>query len=264
MSFGNNSVGFVNRIVAALQAGNTIINKNGALFYSGPPAFNNLFASDAGSAFIDRFGNSVLAGTTSYFVFGGVNGAAMSMQGSQLTTWTSTGTGLAGPWTATGTLGDNSGILANTWALSVGLVMAAQSYLHGTVATPACLQAIRGTGPGIIEGWNTVAGGSFLNSFTAGGTAPRYQFVPIGSAGRVFLDGAVNTGAVNAAETPMFNLPVGYRPARAMGYATVNNITAYVLGEASVDITTGGDVRCNPASTAGKFVLLDNISFALD
>lgn len=124
-------------------------------------------------------------------------------------------------------------------------------------------------GKGVLrtgETWHVVGAGGqppFLNSFTAGGTAPRFQVEAVGG-GRVRLSGAVNTGAVTAANTAIFTLPAGYRPSRTLAFVTSNNITAYTLGQASVQVITTGDVQLVPAGTAGKFVLLDGICFELD
>ena len=119
---------------------------------------------------------------------------------------------------------------------------------------------------GALETWHAVGAGGqppFLNSFSAGGSAPRFQLEPV-NGGRVRLSGAVNTGAINPANTAMFTLPAGYRPARTLNFVTQNNITAYTLGSGSVQILATGDVTVVPATTAGKFVLLDGICFELD
>jgi hypothetical protein len=52
------NTGFLNKIVAALQAGNTIINSKGVFVYSGPPAKGNLIFSVAGVGGTDKFGNT--------------------------------------------------------------------------------------------------------------------------------------------------------------------------------------------------------------
>lgn len=220
----------------------------------------------AGSGVIGAGGNGGAgAGTGGTGTSNGANGTAPGGGGGgAITTPGVAGTGAPGQiifvYTASGGTTALAAALAsgaandgtNSWNAGLGLLKTVYS-LVGTPEAP--------------EIWHVVGAASqpaFQNSFTAGGTTPRFQLEPVGSGGRVRLSGAVNTGASNVAEAVIFNLPAGYRPARAFSFVTPTNITAYVLGEASVDITTGGDVRCNPVSTTGKFLLLDGICFELD
>src|SRR5271165_675153 len=63
MAVGNQGqIGFLNQIVAALQAGNTIINANGLFVYSPSPGPGNLVVSAAGVAGTDNYGNAYPVG----------------------------------------------------------------------------------------------------------------------------------------------------------------------------------------------------------
>lgn len=102
-----------------IQAGNTIINKQGTFVYSGTPAFGNLISSMAASNGIDIFGNSYLTQTTAYgfnsgvgiYVAAQIGGAAGFGAGLNLYTATS----MAGPWSLQATFStDTSG----TWSFN--------------------------------------------------------------------------------------------------------------------------------------------------
>jgi hypothetical protein len=71
--------------------------------------------------------------------------------------------------------------------------------------------------------------------------------------GMVVLRGLVKSGTIN---TPIFNLPAAFRPARENILATVSND---LFGEARV--TSVGDVRCTVGSNT--WVSLDNLGFSL-
>jgi hypothetical protein len=58
-------IGFRNRVIAALQAGNTIINKQGVFIYNGTPGTGNLIFSIA-SGTHDKFGNLLVPTASSY------------------------------------------------------------------------------------------------------------------------------------------------------------------------------------------------------
>jgi hypothetical protein len=85
------SQGFNNSIIGALQAGNTIINGNGLYVYSSKPAHGNLiFSSVPVGVTADKFQNVVIGGsTTTYNNIGNVPQFAISSIGSsvQLYIW---------------------------------------------------------------------------------------------------------------------------------------------------------------------------------
>src|SRR5271165_4192218 len=108
MAFGNQSqIGFLNQIVAALQACNTIINKNGIFVYSPTPGPNNLVVSitpTSGGATFDGFGNRVIPGITSY-VFGFGVWFALQHSGINLV-WKIGGATQSVAYTTTGIIGE--------------------------------------------------------------------------------------------------------------------------------------------------------------
>jgi hypothetical protein len=72
MPFGNQRIGFNNPLVSIIGF-QQIINRSGVFIYSGPPATGNLVYSIAAAAGTDNFGNSYLAGATSYSATGVIN-----------------------------------------------------------------------------------------------------------------------------------------------------------------------------------------------
>lgn len=71
MPFGNQfSQGFQNPVFGAIQAGNTVINKQGIFQYSGKPALGNLiFSSVPNGVTQDKYGNKVLQGQTATYQY---------------------------------------------------------------------------------------------------------------------------------------------------------------------------------------------------
>lgn len=248
----------------------TVFNSSGATIYdidltrtaqflyadTGSAVQGALVVSQAQNGGTDQFGNAYVAGETDYFNAGGVFGIVATQLWSGAIAWQKAATA-AGPYSALSTMQ-----VSQSFASPI-LSVAMFSPITGLALQGGNLEAIVG---GAIETWHVVGAGGqppFLNSFSAGGTAPRFQFEPIGG-GRVRLSGAVNTGVVTGANTAMFTLPAGYRPARNLNFVTQNNLAAYTLGSSSVQVTTAGDVQLVPAGAAGKFVVLDGICFELD
>lgn len=104
--------------------------------------------------------------------------------------------------------------------------------------------------PPVVEQWTApVLLNSWVNWLTTGGFAPcGFYKDPYGI---VRLRGLVQNGTINA---PMFNLPVGYRPAFVALNTTTSNSA---LGR--VDIAVNGDVT--PVIGNNTFVALDGITF---
>jgi len=94
---------------------------------------------------------------------------------------------------------------------------------------------------------------SFLNSFSAGSTTPRYYR---DSNGRTYVSGNVSR-ATATTYLAAFNLPAGFRPPSTRQYACFNGSAQVVAG---VVVTTGGDVQVVVANN-GDTVQLDGISF---
>jgi hypothetical protein len=250
----------------------------GLFVYNGAVAEGNLFGAIVGVATVAPAGESVPQG----FNFGdwssagqllqhfgiNINGSIFLADSNGIVRFIGQsngggGTPGAGALLEYGATGPNPGTLIAAMcgvadSDSNGNSFAASLSGHLTAFHPA-------SGGTTAETWQVVGTATpFENSFSAGGTAPRYRLEGI-AGGVVRLSGAVNTGAVNAADTPMFNLPAGYRPLRQFNFAgQQNNITAWTAGSAAVTVNTNGDVWCTPASTAGKFLALDGITFELD
>jgi hypothetical protein len=255
------------------------------LVYSGPPAAGNLIASISPVQTADSPGNTVYQAIASYQAASGFyaqlisGGLLWGTTGNQpqaspsiLGNATSTGAGitLTSGIGSAGGLGSRAVVLTLTDAAvgHTGQVVVsnltpslghglAPLEVEGTIAATSLLSM---TIPGLLASWQAAA----LNAnFAAGGTSPRYQYEGM-NGGRVRLSGAVNiTGAV-AANTTMFTMAAGYVPARQFGFVTVTTSAGAVLDNAVVTVDTSGNVILNPATGAGKFVLLDGICFELD
>lgn len=81
MAGNQGQIGFLNKVVAAIQAGNVILNKNGEFIYFPNPGTGNLIYSNAPSAGTDKFGNPYYAGETIF----GTGGVIVSYNG--ITGW---------------------------------------------------------------------------------------------------------------------------------------------------------------------------------
>jgi hypothetical protein len=95
--------------------------------------------------------------------------------------------------------------------------------------------------PALLNGWVNYGGGNTDASYW------------IDKEGMVHLEGMVKSGTINS---PIFNLPVGYRPP-GNKYFAVNSNSAF----GSVIVGSNGDVTCNVGNNA--FVSLDGISFRI-
>jgi hypothetical protein len=131
------------------RAGNTIINSNGIFTYSGTPALDNLiYSADVAVAGSDPFGNSVLAGFTSYFGsstkwqalnLGGIAGAVVWYQ---MTT-----ADMNGAWTQIGQITPifNAGVILNS--SGQGFAFGSADAVQVNNAIQLFAQAVRPTPP---------------------------------------------------------------------------------------------------------------------
>jgi hypothetical protein len=103
------------------------------------------------------------------------------------------------------------------------------------------------TTPTLVSGW-TALGGAFQT--------PGYY---LDAAGWVHLRGAVinSSGATKAANSIIFTLPAGYRPAAQRAWTTDKAGTTYTR----VDVKSTGDVIISVVANINDFAFLDGISF---
>lgn len=119
-------------------------------------------------------------------------------------------------------------------------------------AVQSIAQAVKVSSLGVQEGWHAV---TFQNSWVNyGGTFGPASYMK-DTMGFVHLRGVIKNGSVGG--FPVFNLPVGYRPAYDTSFAVHSNSAfgvVQVLGQISP-----GDVRVLIGNNA--FVYLDGVSF---
>ncbi len=116
---------------------------------------------------------------------------------------------------------------------------------------------------GVQESWHTFALNSGFGSAGAPWAAPGYQYEPT-NGGRVRLRGQVSLTAAQAASASICNLPLGYRPTYQQAYMTPNTLSGFTIGNYSVYVATGGDVRIGDTGASGDYVSLDGIVLELD
>lgn len=192
-------VGFQNRIVAALQAGNVIINSKGLFAYNGKPTFGNLIES-AGvkTAALDNFGNAYLSGETSY-----QPGAPWyALQKSGFTIGWLTAPGAGGPWTSFAQLIPvNNPTIAGISTAGTGAQFGATS-LFASIAN--YLQE-QGAAPAVIAGWQAIYAESTFHSIVLpalniGNLVGKHFGVD--ASGTIFLIGGLTTDVVGVARIP--------------------------------------------------------------
>ena len=153
----------------------------------------------------------------------------------------------------------------NPLVVSGGAAVA--TYSGGIAQHGAWLNPNTGSVQAIVDGaaevWHTP---SLSPGFTSVGSpyAPvAYQYEPVGD-GRVRLRGQVGLTSNQGAGTPMFSVGVFYRPAHRQDFVTVNALTGYTAGSASVIVQAAGTIELGgTGGNLGDTVNLDGIVIEL-
>lgn len=220
----------------AVEIANLVIifGVHGGLFvYSPSPGAGNLIASIVPQAGTDQFGNTYVAGVTSY-----------------------------GP----GGFTELFGGLVN---FRLGSFISESSTGLLTLSSPAInnlapfLNPVDAVHPGTTstrETWQPMT--PLHTGFGASSPAPRYKLYADNT---VRLSGFVALTANQAANTPFFTLPSGYVPSAASQFfATVNTLSGATVGRGIVEVTSAGVLQIASSGTSGNFLSLDGITFPLD
>jgi hypothetical protein len=225
------------------------------LIYSPAPGLNNLIASIAPDAGTDSFGNSYLAGITTYepglsLPFPPV--IAMSLQAGALVGYSAASE--AGPWTQLGTL--NPWYAAGIgWSTDTGQIIGGDTEIQGTLTVNEALTATGGTAtnPSLVETdtWHTI---TLAATWTAATPIPQYR---LNADGLIELKGAViftSTGAGlsgNNAFTAAGAIPSAYQPASIQYFAAV------LIGGSGAPTITANKTPVISLSAAGELTLLN-------
>lgn len=223
-----------------------IVNASGFFFYSGTPAANNLACSvvPGTASVVDPFGNEALAGFTTY-VNVSTNYYAFNQDALNTTVFYHSGDQTSWPSFAT--------LNALSVGSSAGAITTVTQTLGGTVVSTGGTPSL----PTVVttDSWNTA---TLTGSMT--GTI-QYKLNPDKT---VMLRGEVVTSANTVANTTVFTLPSGYRPAATFAFITPNNMSGYTSPARVVSINSSGVVTVIPAGTNGNFFLLDGIRIPVD
>jgi hypothetical protein len=218
--------GFTNKVVDALQAGNTIINRKGFFIFSGTPGTGNLLLSIAPFAGV-ILGNTYTAGFKSYlpsaagdvnvnifqnsvFLNNGTFQSALNMAGRFLSLISVSGTTT----------------LAITMPIAGGL------------------NSEDPNSPGNAEGWHNL---TLINGWTANASfgTPRYRKVPAPS-NEIEIDGVLS--GATATSGIFATLGAGYIPGSAKGYGIGNSGGGIAGSTPNVREDAAGNLSVNNAT----------------